>query len=204
MPALHAFGASITYGVELSDCDINGKPTYSSLTYSALSANYLGLDYKCHAIAGYGNNGILRQIKCADLRQEDTCLVMWTNSLRMSFMFTGEKGWRNMMPNDDCIEHVWWWTNIDQNLDICLERTTESILAAQAILDSIKCKYVFLCDNIELQDEMQNSSKWIDKSKWLFLPLNHNMINTRGRHPFDDVHYDVFNILKERLNGTTY
>jgi len=192
---LHAFGASITYGYDLSDCDINGKPTYSSLTYSALFAKFYNMNYKCHAIGGSSNNGILRQIKLANIKKEDTCFIMWTFAIKHAFMFDGEAGFTTLNMDDP--NHAWWWKEIDQSSEICLERTTESILAAQAILDSIKCKYVFLCDNIELQNAMQNSSKWIDKNKWLFLPPNHNMINTRGRHPFDDVHYDVFNLLKE-------
>lgn len=197
MPSLHAFGDSFTYGYELSDCDADGQPGHSSLTYSALSAKNLGLDYKCHAIGGSSNNGILRQIKLADIKQEDTCLVMWSFAVRQSFMFVGEKGWRTINKEED----RWWWDNIDHEPEQCLDRSLDSILAAQTILESIGCNYTFLCNNIELQDEIQYNNKWLDKSKWLFLPKDHEMINSKG-HPFDDVHRDVFNILKERLNGT--
>ncbi len=197
MPSLHAFGDSFTYGYELSDCDADGQPGHSSLTYSALSAKNLGLDYKCHAIGGSSNNGILRQIKLADVKEEDTCLVMWSFSVRFAFMFAGERGWRTIAKDEDC----WWWDNVDQEPGQCLDRSLDSILAAQTILESIGCNYTFLCNNIELQDEIQYNNKWLDKSKWLFLPKDHEMINSKG-HPFDDVHRDVFNILKERLNGT--
>ena len=197
MFSLHAFGDSYTYGYELSDCDGDGQPGHSSLTYSALSAKHLGMDYKCHAIGHSANNGILRQIKLANIRKEDTCLVMWSFSVRFAFMFTSEKGWRTINKEED----RWWWDNIDQEPEQCLDRSLDSILAAQAILESIGCNYTFLCNNIELQDEIQYNSKWLDKSKWLFLPKDHKMINSK-KHPFDDVHRDVFNILKERLNGT--
>ena len=197
MPSLHAFGDSFTYGYDLSDCDADGLPTHSSLTYSALSAKNLGLDYKCHAIGGSSNNGILRQIKLANIHKEDTCLVMWSFSVRFAFMFNGEKGWRTIEKNED----HWWWDNVDQEPQQCLDRSLDSILAAQTILESIGCNYTFLCNNIELQDEIQYNSEWLDKSKWLFLPQNHEMINSKV-HPLDDIHRDVFNILKERLNGT--
>jgi len=197
MSVLHAFGDSFTYGYDLSDCDVNGLPTHSSLTYSALSAKNLGLDYKCHAIGGSSNNGILRQIKLANIKQEDTCLIMWTFSVRYAFMLAGEKGWHTIEKDED----RWWWDNVDQEPGQCLDRSLDSILAAQTILESIGCNYTFLCNNIELQDEIQYNNKWLDKSKWLFLPKDHEMINSKG-HPFDDVHRDVFNILKERLNGT--
>jgi len=197
MSVLHAFGDSFTYGYDLSDCDANGLPTHSSLTYSALSAKNLGLDYKCHAIGGSSNNGILRQIKLANIKQEDTCLIMWTFSVRYAFMLAGEKGWHTIEKDED----RWWWDMVDQHPEQCLDRSLDSILAAQTILESIGCNYTFLCNNIELQDEIQYNNKWLDKSKWLFLPKDHEMINSKG-HPFDDVHRDVFNILKERLNGT--
>ena len=204
MSSLHAFGDSFTYGYDLSDCDADGQPTYSSLTYSALLAKHLGMDYKCHAIGGSSNNGILRQIKLANIKQEDTCLIMWSFSVRYAFMLV--EGWTNLdlgIPY-----HRWWWDNVDQVPEQCLDRSIDSILAGQAILESIGCNYTFLCNNIELQDEIQYNnkifsynSKWLDKSKWLLLPRDHEMINSKG-HPFDDVHRDVFNILKERLNGT--
>ena len=197
MSSLHAFGDSYTYGYELSDCDADGQPGHSSLTYSALSAKHLGMDYKCHAIGHSANNGILRQIKLANIRKEDTCLVMWSFSVRFAFMFTSEKGWRTINKEED----RWWWDNVDQQPEQCLDRSIDSILAAETILESNGCSYTFLCNNIELQNEIQYNSKWLDKSKWLFLPKDHKMINSK-KHPFDDVHRDVFNILKERLNGT--
>ena len=197
MSVLHAFGDSFTYGYDLSDCDANGQPGHSSLTYSALSAKHLGLDYHCHAVGYSANNGILRQIKLANIKQEDTCLVMWSFSVRFAFMFAGEKGWRTISKEED----RWWWDNVDQQPEQCLDRSIDSILAAETILESNGCNYTFLCNNIELQNEIQYNSKWLDKSKWLFLAQNHEMINSK-EHPFDDVHRDVFNILKERLNGT--
>jgi len=197
MSVLHAFGDSFTYGYDLSDCDANGLPTHSSLTYSALSAKNLGLDYKCHAIGGSSNNGILRQIKLTNIKQEDTCLIMWSFSVRYAFMLV--EGWATL--GYDIPNHDWWWDMVDQHPEQCLDRSLDSILAAQTILESIGCNYTFLCNNIELQDEIQYNNKWLDKSKWLFLPKDHEMINSKG-HPFDDVHRDVFNILKERLNGT--
>jgi len=203
MSSLHAFGDSFTYGYELSDCDVDGQPSYSSLTYSALLARHLDMQYKCHAIGHSSNNGILRQIKLArnswDLLKQDNCLVMWSFSVRFAFMFAGERGWNTINKNED----RWWWDNVDQNSEQCLDRSIDSILAAQTILESIGCNYTFLCNNIELQDEIQYNNKWLDKSKWLFLPRDHRMINHDNiSHPGDDVHRDVFNILKERLNGT--
>ena len=191
---LHAFGDSYTYGHELSDCPTLTYPTHSMLTYSALSAKHLGLEYQCHAKGYASNNGILRQIKLANIHKTDTVMAMWTFAIRFAFMFEGERGWRTIEKNED----RWYWENVDQDPEQCLDRSIDSILAAETILKSIGCNYTFLCNNIELQHEIQYNSKWLDKSKWLFLPYDHEMINSK-LHPFDNVHQDVFNILKERL-----
>ena len=86
---LHASRDSFTYGYELSDCPTNTHPTPSMLTYSALTANSR-LDYSSPAQGYASNNGILRQIKLADVEFEDTCVVMWTYPGRYAFMFAGD------------------------------------------------------------------------------------------------------------------
>tara|TARA_B100000085_G_scaffold264242_1_gene271004 strand:+ start:3469 stop:4065 length:597 start_codon:yes stop_codon:yes gene_type:complete len=193
---LHAFGDSFTYGYELSDCPTNTHPTPSMLTYSALTANHLGLDYHCHAQGYASNNGILRQIKLADVEFEDTCVVMWTYPVRYAFMFAGDRGWRTIAQDED----RWYWENVDQEPAQCLDRTLDSILAAHRVLNSRRCNYVFLCNNIELQNEIQYNSKWLNNDHWFFLPENHEMLNHTSTHPGDAVHRDVFNILKDRLH----
>jgi len=194
---LHAFGDSFTYGHELSDCPTNTYPKHSMLTYSALSAKHLGLKYQCHAVGYSSNNGILRQIKLANIHKTDTVMVMWTFAIRFAFMFVGDRGWSTIEQDEDS----WYWKNVDQDPEECLERSLDSILAAQTILDSTGVRYIFLCNNIELQDKIQYNSLWLNKEKWLFLPEKHEMINAVKHHPGDNVHYDVFNRLKDRLDG---
>lgn len=194
---LHAFGDSFTYGHELRDCPTHNFPTPSKLTYSALLANDMEYEYQCHAMGGMSNNTILRQIKHASISRYDMCVVMWTFSIRHAFMFVGKSGWRTIQQD----EHKWWWNTIDHTPEQCLDRTLDSMLAAQTILNSIGCMYIFLTNNIELQDYVEYNSKWLDKSKWCFLPEKHKMIYSHNGHPKEDVHHDVFQILKEKLNG---
>ena len=195
---LHAFGDSFTYGYELSDCPTNTYPKHSMLTYSALSAKHLGLKYQCHAVGYSSNNGILRQIKRANIQENDTVMVMWTFAIRFAFMFAGERGWSTIEQGEDS----WYWKNVDQTSEECLERSLDSILAAQTILDSIGANYIFLCNNIELQDKIQYNSLWLNKQRWFFLPNDHDMLNhTTASHPGDAIHRDVFNKLKDRLDG---
>ena len=197
MPTLHAFGDSFTYGHELSDCPTNTHPSHSKLTYAALFAKYRQLDYKCHAIGFSANNQILRQIKQADIQPDDSCIVMWSFPVRYALML--EKGYYTLGTWDP--NHRWWWENVDQHPEQCLDRSIDSILAAQTIMDSIRCDWLFMCNNIELQEEIQYNSKWLNKFRWLFLPKHHEMINAPDYHPGDSVHKDVFNILRKRYHG---
>ena len=195
---LHAFGDSFTYGYDLSDCPTNSIMTNiapSKLTYSALFAEHYGNNYECHAIGFSANNGILRQIKKADIDSHDMCFIMWSFPTRYAFMLKKEDGYYTL----DYDNHKWWWDNVEQHTDQCLDRSVDSILAAQAILDKIGCNYTFLFNNIELQDEIQYN-KHIHEHRCLFLSKQHKMINHDNMtHPGDDVHKDVFNILKDRM-----
>ena len=124
---------------------------------------------------------------------------MWSFAIRFAFMFEGERGWKTIETDDH--SNRWYWENVDQHPEQCLDRTLDSILAAQTILNSIGCKYVFLSNNIELQDYVEYNSKWLDKSKWCFLPEKHKKTISIMQHPKEYFHYDVFQILKERDNG---
>ena len=190
MPTLHSFGDSFTYGYELSDCPPDSSK-HSNLTYAALYAKFMEMNHQCHAIGFSGNNQILRQIKHADIAQEDTVLVMWSFATRFSVML--QEGYFTLAYD----KHRWWFENVDHDPKQCLDRSIDAILAAQSIMNSIKCNWIFMCNNIELQDEIQYNSKWLNKSRWLFLPKHHEMINALNHHPKDSVHKDVFNILKE-------
>jgi len=191
---LHAFGDSYTFGYDLSDCPPDSEE-YSKLTYSALFAEHYNMNYKCHAYGFSANNGILRQIKEANIKHNDLCFIMWSYSTRYSLMFND--GYYSL--EYDNRKHRWWWDNVDQHPEQCFDRTQDSILSAQAILDKIGCEYTFLFNNIELQDQIQYNSNYIHQHKCLFLPKDHIMINSHTSHPGDEIHNDVFNILKETI-----
>ena len=105
---LHASRDSFTYGYELSDCPTNIHPTPSMLTYSALNCKpRIGL----HCLAqGYAsNNGILRQIKLADVEFEDTCVVMWTYPHSSCFYVCR----RPLLANYSTGRGPRYWENVD-------------------------------------------------------------------------------------------
>jgi len=61
---IYSFGDSFLFGSELSDCDGTGHDPSkaSSLTWPALIAKELNLDYECHAVGAIGNSRIALQI----------------------------------------------------------------------------------------------------------------------------------------------
>lgn len=194
MTKLFAFGDSYTFGYELSDCPTNTHPTHSLLTYSALTAKHFNYTYICCAEGGASNNKISKFIRRTDITKDDVVLVMWTFTDRYSFMFT-DTGDRTVTHEDK-----WWHTLIDHEVEQRFERTIDHILSAHQVLNKIGCKYLFLCNNLELQKEIQYN-KHIDTGKWVFLSTDSKMLK-HGRigHPGDEAHRDVFEILKERLN----
>lgn len=195
MTKLFAFGDSFTYGHELSDCPTNTHPTHSLLTYSALTAKYFNIEYVCGAEGYASNNKISKFIRHAEITKNDLVLVMWTFTDRYSFMFT-DSGDRTVGHEDK-----WWHTLIDHHPEQRFERTIDHILSAHHILNKIGCRYLFLCNNIELQKDIQYN-KHIDTDKWVFLSEDSKMLNYGfNQHPGDVAHKDVFEILKERLNG---
>ena len=191
---LFAFGDSFTYGYELSDCPTNDYPTHSLLTYSALTAKHLGTEYVCLAEGFASNNKISKFIRHADISKDDVALAMWTFTDRYSFMFT-DSGDRTVGHEDK-----WWHTLIDHEQEQRFERTIDHILSSHQVLNKIGCKYLFLCNNLELQKEIQYN-KHIDIDKWVFLSNDSKMLNYSNTHPGDEAHKDVFNIIKERLDG---
>jgi hypothetical protein len=86
---LIAGGDSFTYGSELNDCHINDVEVVSHLTFPALIAEELELDYCCVAKPGYSNNAIRRTVidECERSHDIKLVMVMWSFPNRYEFRF---------------------------------------------------------------------------------------------------------------------
>lgn len=105
---LIAGGDSFTFGSELPD---STDTIYSNLTWSALLAKHMGLEYQCAAKPGAGNSAIMRRVIEAVEKSEDTAfvVVMWSWPGRLEVKIDNVvKGYklRQMLPKDD-IENGW-------------------------------------------------------------------------------------------------
>jgi len=97
---LKSFGCSFIFGSELSDITIKSKK-YSQLTWPAIIAQRLGMEYTCHARPGSGNlqilNNILDQVA---LDHNDTYIINWTFCDRWDYMYAGNNQWHAVLPWD--------------------------------------------------------------------------------------------------------
>lgn len=109
MGRLIAGGDSFVYGSELADCiDSQGQEQVSQLTYPALIAKEIGMEYECVARPGYSNAAIRRTVMDACEQHDDIELVI------VSWSFTGRYEFR--------LNHQWKqissWTAIDDIKEI--------------------------------------------------------------------------------------
>ena len=94
MAVLIAGGDSFVYGSELADCFIEhdglAREQVSQLTYPALIAKELNLDYVCTARPGYSNRAICRTVMDACEQHKDhikLAIVSWSFLGRYEFRF---------------------------------------------------------------------------------------------------------------------
>ena len=76
---LKSFGCSFIFGTDLAD-ETRGEPYVQSsqLTWPALLAQDLGLEYECHARPGSGNLRILEKILSISMQTPATFVIGWT------------------------------------------------------------------------------------------------------------------------------
>jgi hypothetical protein len=110
MKAVRAFGDSFIYGSDLKDCRPNSKVHPSQLTWPALMANELDLEYKCFACPGVGNSWIAQQIM---VYAKPDCLniINWTWIDRWDYYNIINKQWQTARPTgteDDSNSNLWY------------------------------------------------------------------------------------------------
>jgi len=113
MSVLIAGGDSFTFGSELRD-DHNGKHP-SQLTYPALTAKRLGMDYHCTAFGGASNSAIRRLTMnaCESHSEIGLVLITWSFLGRYEFKFDSE--WEQISP----------WSILDDSSEIKKDFKTE-------------------------------------------------------------------------------
>ena len=97
---LKSFGCSLIYGSELTDD--HGRP--SQLTWPALLAKKLELEYECYARPGCGNLQILEQILNQSIVNEPSIFVVgwsWIDRFDYRVNTPGIDSWETITPGDN-------------------------------------------------------------------------------------------------------
>ena len=110
MKAVKAFGDSFFYGSDLKDCPPDSLVDPSQLTWPALIAKELDLEYKCYARPGVGNGWIAQQII---MYAKPDCLniINWTWTDRWDYYNIINNQWQTARPTgteDDAYANIWY------------------------------------------------------------------------------------------------
>ena len=177
MNKVHAFGDSVTFGHELSDCPTNNEINYSNLTYAALIATKLDNEYCCYAVGAYANNAMTRRLieNINNIDSGDLVLIMWTFPYRKEFLLDGELGFRSVNINDTYEFAKSYFKYVDTNSQWHLQETLKEIYIAQTLLQEKNIKYVFLSATTDIVQALKsnntvynNLSSQIVQKNWLF------------------------------------
>ena len=114
--SIQTFGDSFLYGSELSDCkDFEFGVGYSQLTWPALAAKKLKLDYNCWAEGGSGNQSIAFKV-FRYARPGALNIINWSWIDRFDHNFT-RVGWPKTIRPDNSELATFYYKNIHSEYD---------------------------------------------------------------------------------------
>jgi len=155
-----SFGDSFIYGSDLSDC--RDRP--SSLTWPAIAARDLGLDYWCRALGGCGNTVILTQILDTIHKLGNSCLyvINWTWIDRFDYTDPVTGMWHTVRPSlDNEAIDAFYYRNMHHDLGDKL-RSCSAVELAIKSLQSNRCKFVMTYMDPALLDQQHRPMNYID------------------------------------------
>ena len=151
---LKSFGCSFIFGSELSDIT-NRTKKYSQLTWPAISAQRLELDYACYAKPGSGNlqilNNVLDQVA---QHRNDVYIINWTFTNRWDYMYAGNNQWHSVLPWDTHDRAEFYYRHFQAEHTDKLNNLIWINCAVQA-LQSVGAKFC-----MTYMDELLLDSRW--------------------------------------------
>jgi hypothetical protein len=128
MKTIKSFGCSFVYGTDLSDCSDH---KYSQLTWPALIADHLGLEYQCFACPGQGNFKIYADILANSTPQESSVFVVnWTWIDRFDYIDHRES-WQTLRPAEENSLQKFYYQNLHSQMQDMITDATYIIAAAE-------------------------------------------------------------------------
>jgi len=191
---------------------------YSRLTWPALLANHLDLDYVCYAIAGSSNQTIVRQFfqYLPHITEDDFVIINWTYIDRWDFFTDNNKvadQWITMRPSgksDNEFKKVYFkymhyevWNKLETLKAImlligALER--KKIKFMMTSIDPLVIDQQFQAPSYieNLQEEVKNYITWFNDMDFVSWAQDHKFsFSETGGHPLEEAHVEAFNYIRE-------
>ena len=223
---LKSFGCSFIYGTDLSDENkLEIPPRPSQLSWPALIAKELNVEYQCYARPGAGNLFILeRLLNSIESNSEDAFYVVgWTyidrfdyisndvkndKSLDLANPWQEWKSWQTLRPGSDGDKETFYYRNLHSELADKLK----NLIYIETAVNALKKKNVpFL---MTYQDELLLDTRWHASPSVTYLqnqikPYLHNFEDmtfvswsqSRGfdisktAHPLDAAHHSAAELM---------
>lgn len=201
MKTLKSFGCSFIYGSDLSDCT---DFKHSQLTWPALIASKLNLEYQCLAQPGQGNFKIYADILAnSEPNEHSVFLINWTWIDRYDYIDHRES-WQTLRPADENQLQKFYYQNLHSQMqDMICDATY--ILAACKHLQQLNIPYVMtymdslLFESVDqswhnpkyvdsLQNNLSTVLKNFDGVNFLTWAKNNNFEISSRWHPLETAH----------------
>ena len=200
-----SFGDSFIYGSDLSDCDDN---QYSQLTWPALCAKELGLDYECHAQGARGNHYI-SLLAIAKSCTNALVIINWSWIDRFDyFSMENKPKIMTVLPGLDNELSKFYYKNFHSEFgdifrSLSAIHATHSYLKEQNIpfVSSIMDK-LLVTDMwnhapgiVNLQEVIQKDISWFPKQQtFLEWSRSNGYPESKGWHPLEQAHTEAVKV----------
>ena len=116
--SIQTFGDSFMYGSDLADCDGTAQSQFSQLTWPALCAKELGLNYNCYGVGAAGNKSISLAI-IENASSTSLNIINWSWIDRFEYIEnTSNKSWfRSILPTSTDDISKFYYKHLNSELD---------------------------------------------------------------------------------------
>lgn len=199
---LKSFGCSFIFGSDLSDITTKSKK-YSQLTWPAIIAQRLDMEYWCFARPGSGNLQILERVmvQAAGDTADSLYIIGWTWIDRFDFVHPVENLWHTIMPvNQDSVSKHYYRDLHSQYRDklttLIYIKTAVDILTQRGIpfimtnIDQLIWEpEIYAADAIKnMQDHVKPHFKYFEDQTFLDWSRQQGFEISPAWHPLEPAH----------------
>lgn len=197
-----SFGDSFMYGSDLPDCDGTGIDKFSKLTWPALCAKKLELDYDCHAIGSIGNQ-IISNLVVAEKCTNALVIINWSWIDRYDYVDANDK-LNTLLPGQDTELSNFYYKNLhneatDRFRNLCWVFTAHQYLNKlkipfiSSIMDTLLISNTY--DTKNIKDLVQKDISWFPNDQtFLEWSRSNGYPESENWHPLEQAHQEAAKI----------